>query len=405
MLSMGLVARAWRGVGALSLAASLAACGAILGLPDRQLDPGDDAAADATTLPDGPGPNADVVVAADGGADAEGDASGGSDGCASKPEDCTNGVDDNCDGLVDCADPQCGAFACVDENPSVADAGADAGEGGVVWRGPAALAQVDGGVDAGALPACDGGFPSLAYEGNEGLSAPPALCGCACGAPSGVACTTLMQLFFDGDTNCNGAQCSSARINGSACASTGVTAGCENYRAASFPDGGACASSVDASVPAATWGASLRACALSSSSPVHRGGCGAGQVCAPRAAAPFGPKLCVVASGDVPCPGGYPARRLAHGGFTDTRGCSCACGARAGGSCSGGQLQLWNSSGCGGSPNDTTNLPETCRREGYTPDSVRINGTVTFSGGACPVTGGADGGTTPTQPTTICCAP
>src|ERR1700678_3969885 len=32
-------------------------------------------------------------------------------------EDCTNGMDDNCDGLVDCADPECsgdgGAYSCT----------------------------------------------------------------------------------------------------------------------------------------------------------------------------------------------------------------------------------------------------------------------------------------------------
>src|SRR5262245_61963954 len=42
--------------------------------------------------------------AGDGGVDA---------GCVAAPEDCANGLDDDCDQLIDCADPDCNTLACA----------------------------------------------------------------------------------------------------------------------------------------------------------------------------------------------------------------------------------------------------------------------------------------------------
>jgi hypothetical protein len=70
---------------------------------------------DSTYGVDGGAPSGDASVSE--GGDAAVEASGmGDAGDACKPtEDCTNGIDDNCNGLVDCADPACttAGFACT----------------------------------------------------------------------------------------------------------------------------------------------------------------------------------------------------------------------------------------------------------------------------------------------------
>jgi hypothetical protein len=96
------------------------------------------------------------------------------DAAAAGPESsCFDGVDNNGDGLADCADPTCASVAaCV--------AAAPAG-----WTGYAALYD---GLAAGA-PSCAAPLPTMLAPGNAGLTAAVAVCTpCACGPSNGVAC-------------------------------------------------------------------------------------------------------------------------------------------------------------------------------------------------------------------------
>lgn len=99
-------------------------------------------------------------------ADSPGDA-GGADACDAAVEDCTNGLDDNCNGLVDCADPECASqgFACTPAVP-------------VGWS---LVAYVEN-----ARPSCPVGWGASApnVEGPDGGGA----CQCACGAPTVNPC-------------------------------------------------------------------------------------------------------------------------------------------------------------------------------------------------------------------------
>src|SRR5689334_5880623 len=74
-------------------------------------------------------------------------------------EDCTNGVDDNDDGLIDCADPGCSGYACVSVIP-------------MGWQGYVAL--YDG--PAAKDPGCGGDFPRSVFTGTGSLVNSPAKC-------------------------------------------------------------------------------------------------------------------------------------------------------------------------------------------------------------------------------------
>jgi hypothetical protein len=96
------------------------------------------------------------------------------DAMAPGPEtSCYDGVDNNGDGLVDCADPTCASIAaCI--------AAAPAG-----WTGYAALYD---GPTAGA-PSCAAPLSTMLAPGNAELTAAPATCTpCTCGPSNGVAC-------------------------------------------------------------------------------------------------------------------------------------------------------------------------------------------------------------------------
>ena len=84
---------------------------------------------------------------------------------------CFDGLDDDHNGVADCAEPSCAPFAaCVPELPAG-------------WDGYAAL------YDGTAAPTCPGVFTSTLAPGNVGLTAAAASCtACACGAASGGAC-------------------------------------------------------------------------------------------------------------------------------------------------------------------------------------------------------------------------
>ncbi|HEY0195851.1 MAG TPA: hypothetical protein VGC42_32275 [Kofleriaceae bacterium] len=88
--------------------------------------------------------------------------------------DCFDGLDNDGDGMVDCADPSCAAIAtCVADVPAG-------------WNGHAML--YDGDASA-APPGCSGLWTSELVAGNSAPSAAPASCSaCACGAPAGGEC-------------------------------------------------------------------------------------------------------------------------------------------------------------------------------------------------------------------------
>lgn len=325
-----------------------------------------------------------------------GAAQGGTGGTVG--EICTNGVDDDGDGAVDCEDTDCDeGYTCA---PSV-----PAG-----WQGPVALWE--GGSAAGA-PACSkaGGYPDLEVTAMDDLTAPAAQCAaCRCLAPEGIVCPTA-QLGFYTSTSCNVVG-SAASITADEChAFVFSGAAPTGLRWEASPAlGGACRPDLDGTsrLPPLRWDRFARACG---SAPEGEG-CGTG-ACVPRPSAPFGAGLCIYRRGDFACPAGpYVNRELYFERAADSRSCTeCSCSSPSGASCTGSltlatdrncsvDLQVLSSAGqCTALIPDPTppDPPFLASRSFFYEDTGPV-------GGSCSPFGGQPAGTaTPADPVTICC--
>jgi hypothetical protein len=283
-----------------------------------------DADADGTIDQDSGDASPDSRPMTDAPSDAPDSPSG--DGCRSIPENCTNGVDDNCDGKIDCADPECvtAGFVCVTSYSG--------------WLGPVILADEPGTTPgAGSLtcPAVDPNNPvspdygTLVRDGVGSPNIPGASCACNCGAPSDAGCPgPTIELFSDPDCGTSIAPpttitgCSLPPSEGSA-VSVRITA----------PDAqtAACAQGVAKSVPAWNWTTSQRACQPVSPHAGVSGGCSTGQYCVgPPPTSLFTAGLCIYQTGDQSCSKTpkYPNKHASYDGGVDTRDCdgsTCSC--------------------------------------------------------------------------------
>lgn len=339
------------------------------------------------------------------------------------PEDCLNGVDDNGDGDVDCADSKCGDFRCVSAIPEA-------------WAGYFVLFDGPPGMD----PDCPASFPGTvnSFLGNGSLDAPPAMCNCSCLAPTGQTCNAPTKVtIYDATLNANcselvpdGINCfaepalgpangscfdtsilassSTCGANGGATCSMG-TSPCNVSAVVAAPTvtGGACAAVSGApTVPNASWMNLGRGCG----DPVAFGqGCNGTQVCLPRPEPPYESGVCISMAGDHDCPpGAFAEKHVFFEDFTDTRACTpCACGAPTGSTCSM-TVTLYSAATCtaptatfpaGGCANLTGNPAIRGRR-------LTLNQGP--SGGSCsssPSGGQPSGAATPSVATTFCCIP
>lgn len=318
-----------------------------------------------------------------GGTGTGGHGTGGALPDAGGTENCTNGVDDDGNGLVDCADPACTAgYTCAPKLPA-------AGWSGPAWLFDGATAQA---------PGCGGAFPQIGYEGHRDLSAVPALCGkCQCDPPSGTCTVSQLISYSDGVCNQNGQ--SMQQPQPGQCGVLGIGANAGSYQAAapSFVPGPCAPQQGGISKPAPTWGTTGVACV----GPTSTGGCGGGGVCAARPAAPFGASLCIWTGGSVACPADYPVSHSFYDGATDNRDCTkCTCG-DASGSCS----AVTTIYGAKGNCNDT--LGQVPNDGACHPvqggERVRVEATTT---GSCPPSTSQPVGSVVAGPgqTTVCCA-
>ncbi|HEY4012431.1 MAG TPA: hypothetical protein VGM06_03790 [Polyangiaceae bacterium] len=356
-----------------------------------------DAGPDATTrgTEAGAAPDAGSAPEASAGRDATSAADGGPTCIPTGPEQCDDGIDNDCNGKVDCADPACGAYACIPPVPSG-------------WQGPVALDQVAAG---STLAACPNAYESLA-DVHGGLAAPAAACSCACGA-SGQQCSATG--VFHGDQTCAGPTCATVSPS-SAGACTAVSAndcgsgGSFDFEAAPTPSGGTCQATVTTAVPPAGWTTSARVCAYTSAT--RTAGCSDSDVCVALPASPYSATACVYSTADPPptaCPAGYTRAPPAvfYAGVTDTRACGgCGCGGPTGGTCSG-TVSLFGAAGCTDNGGIVT-VPVGTACQAYSglspaPGSAEAHYTVTA--GSCAVTAAPQptGSAAGTSPTTVCC--
>lgn len=225
-------------------------------------------------------------------------------------EDCLDGVDNDGDGDIDCADTaDCAGYACVTVPP-----------GG--WQGPGIVYAGD----PATLPDCPAEFPTVLHDGVADPVQEDATCApCACDAPT-VDCT-LGQIRAYGNANCGGGSTPFNQPPVNTCGQINPAGGTDAYRApAPTVTASACnASGGAATVPPAVAGVATRVCGADLSA----AGCGTQeQRCVPDAVvAPFEGTVCVWSDGDQACPGGFTVKHLFGESLDDTRGCTpCTCG-------------------------------------------------------------------------------
>ncbi len=262
-----------------------------------------------------------------------GDAAPIPDACVTTVEDCTNGVDDNCDGLVDCEDPQCsGAAAGFSCSVLPTEPG---------WTIVA--------YDATGRPACPDNFASPASDVVISASGASDTCNCNCTNTAPATCQGQWAWTTKGDTPACGTPPTSG-INGVDNGACQNSSGTDNLNATFYFIGaangvhtqaGSCsaASSVASAPPVQS--VLGETCAL----PKAGTGCSLGAACAPNV--PTGFQRCAVSTTATQCPNGLIQTTVATS-ISDTRMCGgCACGT-VDLACNVTGMQFWEFQGCNG---------------------------------------------------------
>jgi hypothetical protein len=361
----------------------LAACGALIPIACVQ---------DFSVFEPGPSGGAGGSSTATSGSPSSGSSasSSGSTGGNSEAEtNCNDGLDNNSDGKVDCADASCttaAKFACVDPTAG--------------WTGPVALFE---GTSA-TLPTCPSSFPMQVFVGHDDLSAPDHGCNtCTCETPT-VTCTPANAEFFSGG-NCTGVPTLTV-AQSTMCTPIAVTA-----QRAQIPAPAASASQcnpqgggVTMPLPVPTWGTNSVGCMAAGPGKGCEGG--AGIACTPPLTAEFN-RLCVFQKGaGGVCPGAFPVKRTYYDAFTDARSCSnCGCGNPSPAAACTAQTALFASGDCMGASTNLANTNACLNVNVGGNGSIQVTATPSNMP-TCTASGGArTGGVAPDATTAIsvCC--
>jgi hypothetical protein len=235
--------------------------------------------------------------------------------CAPTAESCFNGVDDDCDGLIDCADPDCVTIAvCVP---------------------PVTAPFVVGSTLDDPMSLCPAAYSKLEVihsgPNDPGCTMlPPSMGGCDCS----MVCHTQVRYFFSGCPNTDNEN-QLAVVQNTGCASWSTWNNTLDVEGLATPL--SCTVSGTTTKIGATWAKSKEFCSTTQ----HGGGCSGGNWCVPATPGPS----CEVAAGAQTCDPGYNA--VTGPWYTDvddTRSCQCQCGAPTG-SC-GTTVTLYSDNGC-----------------------------------------------------------
>jgi hypothetical protein len=268
--------------------------------------------------------------------------------CKTLVENCLNGTDDDRDGLVDCADPDCTTGYTCGSLPAG-------------WQGPFALWSGS----PNAAPACPASYPTGLFLAHDKLNVPSYSCpNCGCTPSSGSTCNTL-HFWYDTTPTCSSTAAWDVSVDpDGACVAENLLLYSKNFNPLSssinsaqltppdqhnpslppYAQGSCTPNQVAPSFPNPTWGLDAEGCGLANGATTG-GGCSVG-ACMPKPAAPFGTKLCIFKAGVTSCPSGYQA--IATGtqyyeNWTDTRKCtSCTCGSVT----CGGTVTAFTDTGC-----------------------------------------------------------
>ena len=317
----------------------------------------------------------------------------GAGGAPCKPtgaENCFDGIDNDCNGKIDCADPACGSGVaqCVALDPTSAPIGLLTG-----GSGPCATALYD---QATAIFANQNQLSCTTIVAGQG---------CSC-KPGPVSCSTTLAGFktlaeCTGNSSSGEAAGNFATDQDNACTtgvppwttdSTGDIYGIAVTTFVASP--GACTPSGTPNVPKFGFGVSANFCATKNVG----GGCGAGQVCVPTtgSASP-----CQLFDGQkTTCPGGAAAVPW-YTGSSGSASCGpCTCGSPTGASCDSVLLTAGSAASCSGVGQLQSNTRE-CFSSGLLKPGLQFSGTPTP--GNCSPMSTLGGNAGPTGPKTLCC--
>jgi hypothetical protein len=282
-------------------------------------------------------------------------------------EDCFNGIDDDCNGAIDCADSACNPIVeCVEKAPGFSV-----------------------GTEVASGAACPAHYDASSTSLNQGLNAPAGCTGCTC-TPSLVCASTLNTL-----STCGGAAGTTYSVNSATCnTSVNITT-----MAASADPIVVQKNCLQGGVPATqalTWTTQQKFC---ETQPMG-GGCPSGSVCVAKA-----PKHCALAASPASCPGNYAPEGGGtwYTGVSDARSCgsSCTCSNPTGGSCGTSFIRAYiSTTNCTGS-SDTFVQGQNCGL-----DTPLRSAKVILQGETlptCMVGNTMTGAATPTGAQTLCC--
>lgn len=311
-----------------------------------------------------------------------GGAGGRTASAGANDENCTDGVDNDGDGAIDCADSDCSAgFECVDV-PSG-------------WDGPYLVREV-GYVDE--LPDCADGSDTILFFAEP--SGPAECSECTCNQVPclpAISCwpadncdgqgVDLTDLLADGECH-KPVDLIAKNVDHLSCRLTGAPPSC-------VPSG------VDFSNKD-PWKKRVGLCELPAQS-----GCDVGQVCVARDGEGFS---CLMASDDVSCPTGpFHSKRLVYSGHKDSRKCkSCACGEP---SCATVGYKIYDHDDCTTDDDEPITVDsDTCTKASswdvLDSDTWALGPILPLAQGSCEASGGeADGKMEPVDPVTLCCQP
>ena len=311
------------------------------------------------------------------------DGGGGTDACTpSGPEICTDGVDNDCNGLVDCADPACMSqgYSCV---PSV----------------PAGWSFAS--TDLAARPPCPTGSGPATPIVVDPVDA-PATCPCTCAPTLNPSCVSgTLEGSYGNTSSCsNGPDPYSA--NDGSCVNMNLALLAFVGTPALPPTGpSTCGPTVSPMVPAAG-GTQGELCSVSGP---FGAGCGAGDICALAGEAPF--NACLTQSGASSCPAGYPVSHAAGSSLTDTRGCgACGCGAPTV-TCTDASWTFYPSVGCQGGGTVALTCDGKCDASNASPSAVfqsyKYSASPDVVCGVPTQPAAPTGSLTLSDPSTVCC--
>ena len=304
---------------------------------------------------------------------------------------CMDNKDNDEDGLVDCADPDCQAgFECVPEPPWL-------------WDGYFRIREIPWSDPEPTEVLCpDGTAPERLYRS----PGPDYKCGCTCGSPSNVECQPARLECSTTSATCQDLQDVTGSVDDGSC----FHGTSPDVQSCLFvdpsPEASATCDSNLGEEESPPWEVVVDVCDQPEDG---GGGCGDGSMCVPRGGSDYAGSVCVRTTGKQSiCPGGWHDRTVAWASGIDLRGCTgCTCNLDPSSvGCTDTGYKVYGNLSCSGSGKV---IGASC--EDLTPLtsdgnwSARLSSSpVSTAPGTCVPEGGkAVGDVVPSNPSTFCC--